>query len=225
MITTLENTTLIPVKTDDVSWDDYSALILAAYEAARQQINEAIPTPPITATRTQGERSSDEWMAQYQAQRDAASKRTAELNKYEAQLIASIAEALEASVPTFSYLLVEYEGSGDSGEESNISVELDWRSETTEKTPWGSPLYTAEQSADRRAREKAAIALLPSDLTEWLDEICWGLAYAEHPGFEVDAGGYGTITAKRNDAGEMKVSLDHTDRYESTEEYATEELN
>ncbi len=217
---TLENTTLIPVKTDDVSWDEFSALIRAAYETAKQQINEAIPTPPITV-----ERSSDEWMRQYQAQRDATSQRTAELNKYEAQLIASIAEALEASVPLFKELFVEYQGSGDSGEACDISVEIERGYEATKMTSWGTPCFTNEQNEEYRAREKAAYELLPSDLTEWLDETCWSLAYAEHPGFEIDAGGFGSITVKRNEAGVMKVSLDHTDRIESTEEYATMELN
>lgn len=225
MTTTLENTTLIPVKTDDVSWDSYAALIRAAYEAARYQLTVEIPTPPITATRTAGERSSEEWMEQYQAQQAASRKRTAELNKYEVQLVAAIAEALDASVPTFKELFVEYRGSGDSGESCDISVEVERGYEATEKTSWGTPCYTNEQNEELRAREKAATELLPSDLTEWLDEICWGLAYQQHPGFEIDAGGYGTITVKRNDAGEMKVSLEHTNRIEETEEFEPQELN
>jgi hypothetical protein len=220
MSKTLENTTIIPVKTDDVSWDNFAALIRAAYETARYQLTVEIPTPPMTA-----DRSSDEWMTQYRAQQDVARRRTAELNKYEAQLIASIAEALEASVPLFKELFVEYRGSGDSGESCDISVEIERGYKATEKTSWGTLCFTNEQNEEFRAREKAATALLPSDLTEWLDEICWGLAYQQHPGFEIDAGGYGTITVKRNDAGEMKLSLEHTQRYESTEEYAPQELN
>ena len=220
MTKTLENTTIIPVKTDDISWDNFAALIRAAYETARHQLTVEIPTPPMTADRT-----SDEWMTQYRAQQDADSRRTAELNKYEARLIASIAEALEASVPLFKELLVEYEGSGDSGEDCSISVEVERGYEAAKKTSWGSPCFTDEQKEEFRARQKAATALLPSDLTEWLDGTCWGLAYSEFPGFEIDAGGYGTITVKRNDAGEMKVYLDHTARIESTEEYETEELN
>jgi len=220
MTTTLENTTIIPVKTDDVSWDNFAALIRAAYETARHQLTVEIPTPPMTA-----ERTSDEWMEQYRAQQDAARRRTAELNKYEAQLIASIAEALEASVPLFKELLVSYEGSGDSGESCDISVEVERGFEPTKETSWGSLCYTHQENEEYLARLKAATALLPSDLTEWLDEICWGLAYQQHPGFEIDAGGFGNITVKRNDAGVMKVSLEHTDRIESTETYEAEELN
>ena len=221
MPTTIQNIyTPLPTKTDDTSWDAFATSIRSAYEAERQRLVEEIPTPAITA-----ERSSDEWMTQYRAQQDVASQRTAELNKYEAQLIASIAEALDASVPFFKELLVRYEGSGDNGESCDISVELEWGFEPTKETSWGSLCYTHQENEQMRAREKAAYDLMPSDLTEWMDEICWGLAYQQHPGFEIDAGGYGTITVKRNDAGEMKLSLDHTARYQSTEEFATQELN
>ena len=227
MTTTFQNTyTPLPTKTNEMTWDNFSSLILSAYEAERQRLTEVIPTPPITATSGEfGTGRSDEWMEQYQAQQNADRERTAELTKYEAQLIASIAEALEASVPLFKELYVGYEGSGDQGEDCDISVELERGYEPTMKTSWGTPCWTDEQNEEFRAREKAAYDLLPSDLISWMDEICWSLAYQQHPGFEIDDGGFGTITVKRDEAGVMKVSLEHTDRIESTEEYEPQELN
>lgn len=227
MPTTIQNIyTPLPTKTDDMSWDTFSSLILSAYEAERQRLTEEIArptTPPRDSSQGYGY-TAPEWMKYHELQRAADKRRTEALAKYEPKLIASIAEALDASVPFFKELLVRYEGSGDSGENCDISVELEWGFKPTKETSWGSLCYTHQENEQMRAREKAAYDLMPSALINWLDETCWSLAYNEFPGFEIDAGGFGTITVKRDDAGVMKVYLDHTARYESTEEYQTEEL-
>jgi len=58
---------------------------------------------------------------------------------------------------------------------------------------------------------------LPSELSNQLDEFAWGFAYQQHPGFENNDGGYGTLTW---DLTNDSIDLDHADRYvESTHSY------
>lgn len=59
--------------------------------------------------------------------------------------------------------------------------------------------------------------VLPTDLSSQLDEFAWAFAYQQHPGFENNDGGYGTLTW---DLTKDSIDLDHADRYvESTHSY------
>lgn len=51
---------------------------------------------------------------------------------------------------------------------------------------------------------------LPTDLSSQLDEFTWAFAYQQHPGFENNEGGYGTLTWDLTKDG---IDLDHADRF------------
>ena len=51
---------------------------------------------------------------------------------------------------------------------------------------------------------------LPDDLSTKLGDFAWSVAYHQHPGFENNEGGYGTLTW---DVTADSIALDHADRY------------
>ena len=51
---------------------------------------------------------------------------------------------------------------------------------------------------------------LPDDLRAKVEEFAWCFAYHQHPGFENNEGGYGTLTW---DVTADSITLDHADRY------------
>lgn len=58
---------------------------------------------------------------------------------------------------------------------------------------------------------------LPSELSSQLDDFAWAFAYQQHPGFENNDGGYGTLTW---DLTKDSIDLDHADRFvDSTHSY------
>ncbi len=58
---------------------------------------------------------------------------------------------------------------------------------------------------------------LPSELSSQLDDFAWAFAYQQHPGFENNEGGYGTLAW---DLTKDSIDLDHADRFvESTHSY------
>ena len=59
---------------------------------------------------------------------------------------------------------------------------------------------------------------LPDDLSTKVGDFAWAVAYDQHPGFENNEGGYGTLTW---DIVADSITLDHADRYvESTHSYS-----
>lgn len=51
---------------------------------------------------------------------------------------------------------------------------------------------------------------LPEDLARSVEDFAWSIAYHQHPGFENNEGGYGTLTW---DIAADSITLDHADRY------------
>ena len=51
---------------------------------------------------------------------------------------------------------------------------------------------------------------LPDDLSLRVGDFAWSVAYHQHPGFENNDGGYGTLTW---DVTADSITLDHADRY------------
>ncbi|WP_299628567.1 DUF6878 family protein [uncultured Tateyamaria sp.] len=51
---------------------------------------------------------------------------------------------------------------------------------------------------------------LDEDLNRKLEDFAWSVAYNQHPGFENNEGGYGTLTW---DIIADSITLDHADRY------------
>ena len=216
MTITKEATALTPVpaKTDDLSWDDFTTALKAASEAEEVRLAEVIPIPAVT-----GKPGSDEWNSQFDANYRAKSQQRDALSRFQSKLVLAVGAAVAGEVEDFSSIDINYEGSGDSGEACDIYVSVS-RKLNTDGNGKHVP-FTDEETAAYRAKCDAANSLLSSDLREWLDETCWGIAYAAHPGFETDAGGFGTITIARED-GELQLTLEHTERTEVS--YATEVL-
>jgi len=211
-------TSPVPAKTSGQSWDDFAEALKNASEAEASRLMSAIPTPPITA-----DRSSDEWLGQYQAQRVASDKRSYQEVCFDAKLIVSIGQALADEVSDFNSLDISYAGSGDNGEDSEFNVYLN--RPILLDDDGNRRRYTAAEHSDLINRENAATALLTGDLCEWMDETAWGIAYNSHPGFEIDAGGFGTLSVARadgDDSSPLQLTISHTQRVEET--YADEVL-
>ena len=205
-------TTPVPQKAEGQTWDDYTQAILDACEAEETRLLQEFPTPEIAGTP-----GSDEWTDTYYKQRAVAEQRRSILHKLQARTIVAIAEAIEREVPSFEALEIEYAGEGDSGTDSDISIAVAYGPFLDAEGKWR-PLTQEEKDAYEAARE-AANALLPAELTEWLDETGWALAYEKHPGFETNEGGYGTISATREEeGGPMELSITHNQR--SVETYS-----
>ncbi|RKF12533.1 hypothetical protein D6850_17885 [Roseovarius spongiae] len=51
---------------------------------------------------------------------------------------------------------------------------------------------------------------LPDELSSTFGDFAWSVAYHQHPGFENNEGGYGTLTW---DITGDSITLDHADRY------------
>ena len=51
---------------------------------------------------------------------------------------------------------------------------------------------------------------LPGDLRTKVEDFAWSVAYHQHPGFENNEGGYGTLSW---DIARDSITLDHSDRY------------
>ncbi|MXX87935.1 MAG: hypothetical protein F4213_13140 [Boseongicola sp. SB0677_bin_26] len=87
-----------------------------------------------------------------------------------------------------------YEGYGDSGNVTALAV---------------------------RGNDAAIVPELDDALGERLKDFCWDVAYAEHPGFEIDAGASGEI---RWNLQEDRMELDHHSRLEDSQPYPAEDL-
>ena len=213
MTTTLIQATPVPVKTSDMSWDAFTEAIKSACDAEDARLLAEFPTPPITA-----ERGSDGWMDQWAAQHAAGSKRRSALMNFSAKLVVAVGQALADCVPNFRSLDVDYEGSGDSGEACDISVYLNLEPLLDADGKWRRP--TPEEDEARNRQRDEANNTLPAELTEWLDETCWAIAYDRHPGFEIDEGGYGQISVAPADEDDptspLQLTITHTERTETT---------
>ena len=220
MTTTTISTTPVPVRTEGQSWDAFVEAIIAADGDEGTRLLQEFPTPKITA-----ENGTPEWRQQYDSQVAASQTRDAAQQKFQARLIVAVAEAVEAAVVGFQELTIEYCGSGDSGEIGYISVSVGCVGEATIPHSHFPTrlLYSQEQQDERARNQETADGLLTEALKEWLDETAWSIAYSNFPGFEIDAGGFGTITAARDkETGKMTLELSHTQRVE--ENYSPVEL-
>jgi hypothetical protein len=106
---------------------------------------------------------------------------------------------------------VDFDGYGDSGgiESPVYNPPVDGKAEVPD-TPHEATEWTQE-GAKRSVRNYT--------LDELVSEVCYGLLGAEHPGWEINEGSYGTFTINpQADA----VSLTYNQRIESVETYDEE---
>ena len=186
--------------------------ITEAEQEERQRLLEAFPTPAITA-----ELGSPAWNDEWLAQRRASQKRDDVFYRYCSKLILEIGKALALAVPSFRSLSVDYEGQGDSGESCVITVFIDRPAMFDAEGKWRRP--TAEEDEAFSKQHAEANSVLPSYLKDWMDETCWAIAYDKHPGFEIDAGGYGVIEVAPDDEDDatspLQLTIRHTQRTET----------
>ena len=216
MTTTIENiSTPLPTKTSGMSWDAFAEAIAEAEQAERARLMEAFPTPAITA-KSGTPAWNDEWLAQ----RTASEKRDDAFYGYCSKLIVEIGKALASTVPMFCALDIDYEGAGDNGEACSITVRLNRVMSFDEDGKF--IRWTDEQNQAYLTQYKEAQAVLPTQLTEWMDETCWAIAYQQHPGFEINEGGFGCLTvapANEDDpTSPLQLTITHTERTEHTYE-------
>lgn len=214
MTTIIENiSTPLPTKTNEMSWEDFYEAITDAEHTEKVRLLEVIPTPPMTA-----EPRSDAWNEEWFAQRRASDKRDAAFYGYCSKLILEIGKALASAVPAFRSLDIEYEGMGDSGEACVITIYTDRPRMFDAEGNFRRP--THEENEAFNQQQDAANNILPSDLKEWMDETAWMIAYNRHPGFEIDAGGFGQIVVARADEDDasspLKLTIRHTERVEQS---------
>ena len=195
-----------------MSWDDFAAVLTEASEAYATTLTTEMPTPEITA-----ELGTQEWSNEWFAQRAAADKRSRELMKYNARLVVQVGKAIAAITPGFRSLDVSYEGSGDDGEISDITVYLD-RPALYDADGNRRP-YTHEENQVENAKSDAANECLTKELRSWLDETCWAIAYDQHPGLEINEGSFGSLVVEPEDedveGSKLVLRINHTERVEN----------
>lgn len=141
---------------------------------------------------------------------------------------------------TLAEIVVSYEGSGDSGHvESaeffdssnrpiaeaalrlNEPVPVELIDETARGEVW--------DPVDRRLVKVESVNQTPAEL---LDDLSWDVAYGQHPGFEINEGGYGKVRILFNETNvdvaddesplteaDVIVRLEHYEVIETTNDY------
>lgn len=126
---------------------------------------------------------------------------------------------LKQHCPQLQRIEITYDGCGDSGQVETI---LFWDGANVFDPPqdlMNDPLPTTvvEQSLPYSPE-------LNISAEQALDQYAWDIAYGQNPGFEINEGGYGTITIETElDADltleDIKVHLEHCERVEHVDEY------
>jgi hypothetical protein len=118
---------------------------------------------------------------------------------------------LKQQCPDLGRIEITYSGSGDSGQTENVYY-----------FNAAGQLFDPPESLDSTS--------LPPDISpcganatpaEVIDAAAWDVAYGQHPGFEINEGGYGTVRVGLLDLSSDAVSvrLEHHDIIETTEDY------
>jgi len=117
-------------------------------------------------------------------------------------------------------ITITYEGSGDSGDISDITVEpaecnTEILKELNQLLDEDMPAEfnyqrTVGQQYDSKAMcWKPVVAPDPSSISEALDAIAWDVAYGYHPGFEINEGGFGEIIIRQATEEELEDGIEH----------------
>ena len=98
-------------------------------------------------------------------------------------------------------LVSSYDGYGDQGNVEDLGV--------------------FKEVKDEQLGEIKTPLKLPSDMEDKLQDFVWSIAYQQSPGFEINEGGFGTLTW---DLGTDTITLEHSNRYIETLDYVFEDL-
>lgn len=98
-------------------------------------------------------------------------------------------------------LVSSYDGYGDAGNVEDLGV--------------------FKEVKDEQLGEIKIPLKLPSEMEIKLQDFVWAIAYQQSPGFEINEGGFGTLTWDlRTDT----ITLEHSNRYLETNDYLWEDL-
>jgi len=125
---------------------------------------------------------------------------------------------LKQHCPDLDHIKISYSGGGDSGQVEDVTYvtakeELLDLPNSLDSTPLPLDVYQHQ-----RAIEHLGVNYTPAEL---LDDAAWDVAYGQHPGFEINEGGYGTVHVGLLDPScdVATVRLEHHKIVESTNDY------
>lgn len=167
--------------------------------------------------------------------RESLSSRYKELGNRKCQSVLqlkAIFSWLCATNPTLERIEVEYQGSDDSGSVENIDIHPSELAADILSLPLPNEIAFGHTSGTGSWDPQGRKWVLDrpgqnESVEEALDRICWDIAYGQNPGFEINEGGYGTVTVSRNDDDndnelEPVINLEHSERIESINDYSYE---
>lgn len=143
-----------------------------------------------------------------------------------------VIEALEYH--EIKHVVVTYSGSGDSGSIDNITAEsIDDDVVIKQKdleailVPKASKLMPPRFSFEKNEAKPRDWPKNPPSLYELIEEAAYDLLEADHAGWEINAGAYGSIvfTAHAKHFGVLPVVVDFNENYEEYDGYEEEEYN
>jgi hypothetical protein len=136
---------------------------------------------------------------------------------------------LRTKYPDLRRIEISYDGCGDSGHIDSTCFGSDcdlWKHSTNLKVDDSEVLpneiacgHTVRKGhwCNERSEWVHDEELRNENIADALDRIGWDIAYGENPGFENNEGSYGTVSVSTDgDSDEIRVNLEHSERYEST---------
>lgn len=143
---------------------------------------------------------------------------------------------LRSEYPNLRYIEVEYDGCSDNGQIHSIFYGANKESEHV--APFSALVDDAQPLPDAVAKGHSRQPGEWQPGVGWVDtgersnftaeqmisELAWDLAYGQNPGFEINEGGYGrvVIAADEDDPSLVRVSLSHSERIITTNDYKYE---
>lgn len=138
---------------------------------------------------------------------------------------------LQRKYPDLRVIEITYNGSGDSGQIEDIRFNPRWRTEVQAELEVADETMPDELAFGRKHqgghwdRERGEWTADSPDrnpsLMHLLDTFGWDLAYGQNPGFEINEGGFGTISVSSESGSidDVVIELSHSERVESTNDY------
>lgn len=138
---------------------------------------------------------------------------------------------LQRKYPDLRVIDITYDGSGDSGQIETIRFNPLWRTKVhaevmvVDETMPDELAFGRKHQGGHWDRERGEwVADSPDcnpSLLDLLDIFAWDLAYGQNPGFEINEGGFGTISisSESDSIDDVVIELIHSERIEITKDY------
>lgn len=136
---------------------------------------------------------------------------------------------LRSQHPELARIEVTYEGSGDSGQIEDVNyfqsptdcvlIEIDDMAPLPDEVAQGKTFQAGQWEPERGFVKNGNPVNISA--RQLIDEFAWDLAYSQNPGFEINEGGYGTIsiTSDEDDRSTVHIRLSHSERIIETNDY------